>query len=124
MDFTLICKEPDFDERLRATQEILDMMELAIGYNARPPKGEMLIYLVKVGVNLCNALRAAGFDDHMVQLTHSKVLLKIKIDINIDPPEYMKDEIVVKDGPLRYSVCTNCLPVLFVGKTTMILCRQ
>lgn len=75
-------------------------------------------------MNLRNALGASEFPDTLVQDAHSQELVTVKVDIDLDPPDYSKEVVVEKTFPLKYSVRTEPLPVLFAGKTSAVLCRH
>jgi predicted nucleotidyltransferase component of viral defense system len=49
--------------------------------------------------------------------------LKIKLEIDTNPPEGSKYEIKYLDFPLSYSIKTQDLPSLFAGKCHALLCR-
>ena len=60
----------------------------------------------------------------MVQASHSKANIVVKMDVDLDPPAYSKEIVIMKTEPLEYIIRTEPLPVLFSGKTAAVLCRH
>lgn len=126
LDFSLRAPNMDFD-LVPFTDGIVKDFEtlgMTVSVKCRPPKGEMPIFSAVIKTNLRDALWAAGFHESVIEKTHSKIDLKIKIDVDMDPPEYSSEILVHKSGPLEYDALTESLPVLFAGKTAAVLCRQ
>ena len=92
----------------------------------RRPRGEKTVYSAKIKLNFHDVLAASGFDETIVRSSHSKELVVVKIDVDLDPPPptYSREVVVSKTKPLRYDVRTEPLPVLFAGKTSAVLCRH
>lgn len=126
LDFSLVQKDYGFDfgPHLERTCSNLEDLGFEPSYKTRPPKGEMMVYSAKIKMNLRNALRTAGFSENVVEDAHSQELVTVKLDVDLDPAPYSRNEIVSKTSPLRYSVRTEPLPVLFAGKTAAVLCRH
>ena len=126
LDFTLREKNLDFDLEPYLDSIISKMRDygLEATASARRPKGEMMVYSAKVKLNLHDVLETSGFDKEIVRSSHSKALVVVKIDVDLDPPAYSREIVVEKTSPLPYSVRTEPLPVLFAGKTSAVLCRH
>ena len=60
----------------------------------------------------------------LVRRVHHQANLKIKFEIDIDPPPDFATENVAVLRPVAFSVRAYTLPDLFAGKISAILCRQ
>ena len=58
------------------------------------------------------------------QITHKKENMKIKIEIDTNPPGKFNVETKILFQPIAFSVNTYQLPDLFAGKLHAVLCRQ
>lgn len=63
-------------------------------------------------------------NQNILSSIHDKQLIKIKLEIDIDPPLEFQTETKILLQPIPFSVCTYQLPDLFAGKIHAILCRQ
>lgn len=126
LDFTLRTQDYDFDPEpyLKVVMSELERCGFEPTYQIRRPKGEMMVCASRIKMNLRDALRTSGFSDTIINDAHSKELLTIKMDIDLDPPAYSREIVVDKRSPLEYSVRSEPLPVLFAGKTSAVLCRH
>ncbi len=55
---------------------------------------------------------------------HRDQVLKIKLEIDIDPPEGFQTEVRLRILPIPFSVLSYRLPDLFAGKMSAVLCRE
>lgn len=125
LDFTLDHKDPGFDFAPYAEAIVSAMHNAGVEstVSLHRPKGQMMVYSAKVKMNLKEAAKAAGFD-RIADTMHSQKFLVVKVDVDLDPPEYFRDEVVSMSGVLDYKVRADVLPVLFAGKTAAVLCRH
>ena len=102
LDFTLREKNLDFDLEPYLDSIISKMRDygLEATASARRPKGEMMVYSAKVKLNLHDVLETSGFDKEIVRSSHSKALVVVKIDVDLDPPAYSREIVVEKTSPL------------------------
>ena len=126
LDFTLVKRDLDFDfgPYSETLVKELEGLGLSVTANLRRPRGELKVYSAKFKINLREALESAGFGSDLIQRSHSKVLVVVKIDIDLDPATSVEEMIMSKKSPLEYDVRTEPLPVLFAGKTAAVLCRH
>ena len=126
LDFTLLNRDLDFDFGPYSENLVKELGSkgLSVTANLRRPRGELKVYSAKFKINLREALESAGFDANLIQRSHSKVLVVVKIDIDLDPATQAETVIVRKTSPLEYDVRTESLPILFAGKTAAVLCRH
>ena len=126
LDFTLREKDLDFDFQpyADALVESLKKTGLSATTSLRKPLADRTICSAKIKIDFCEVLKISGFTKDLIQRARSKALIVIKIDIDLDSPEYSKEEIVRKTKPLEYGVRSEPLPVLFAGKVAAALYRQ
>lgn len=126
LDFTLRKKNTDFDIEPYLDSIVSEMKNH--GLNATTsihrPREETMILSAKIKLNLHDVLDISGFDKDIVRSSHSKALVVVKIDVDVDPPPYSRETIIGKTSPVAYNVRTEPLPTLFAGKTSAVLCRH
>ena len=64
------------------------------------------------------------FDKGLVQRVPRNQVLKIKLEIDVDPPPGFETEARYLLRPIPFSVRTYSLPDLFAGKMHAVLCRE
>ncbi len=57
-------------------------------------------------------------------VTHAKQLLKVKLEVDTDPPPDFKTESIPQLRPIPFWIKSYCLPDLFAGKLSAVLCRS
>ena len=109
LDFTLLNRDLDFDFGPYSENLVKELGSkgLSVTANLRRPRGELKVYSAKFKINLREALESAGFDANLIQRSHSKVLVVVKIDIDLDPATQAETVIVRKTSPLEYDVRTE-----------------
>ena len=60
----------------------------------------------------------------LIQTTHRNKIMKIKMEIDIDPPLNFETESKILLNPIPFFINTYKLPYLFSGKIHALLCRQ
>lgn len=126
LDFSLVIpgSEFDFKPHLDHTIEEFRRDGLELQAKVREARGELPIFSVMYGVNFRSILTAAGFPDSIIRSAHRDELIRVKMDVDTNPPTYRRDGIVHRDGVVSYDVRTEELPVLYAGKMSAVLCRQ
>jgi predicted nucleotidyltransferase component of viral defense system len=124
LDFSLFQKDLDFklERYLSYAESEIGSYGLNVTTKIREP-GEGNIRTGNLGCNTREIVMEVGFPEEIIKQIHSGLVTKVKIDVNIDPPEgahYVKYS--MKD-PLNYYLCALDLPSLFAGKTAAVLCR-
>lgn len=76
-----------------------------------------------VKTNTLNNLITIDIPESFTDRLHSGKLLKIKLEIDTDPPGHFKTEAKYIFQPIPFSINTFTLPHLFAGKMHAILCR-
>jgi predicted nucleotidyltransferase component of viral defense system len=60
----------------------------------------------------------------LVRRVHPMAALKIKFEIDVDPPPDFNTETIAVQRPVPFSVKAYALPDLFAGKISAVLCRR
>jgi len=126
MDFSLY--EPDKDFRIekyfKAVKDELSSFGLNVRIEQKKKKIDSNIEsaFIKAGT-VNNFLEISVPSDLFKKISHSK-MLKIKIEVDIDPPQIFETEAKYILNPIPFSVSTYKIPYLFAGKMHAILCRQ
>ncbi|MCH2533453.1 MAG: nucleotidyl transferase AbiEii/AbiGii toxin family protein [Bdellovibrionales bacterium] len=126
MDFTLIKPDSKFDlsPHLKAIEEEL----LAFGFevNVEKKKKKMKSQIESAFVKSDTKIQFIKIKapDSIVQHTLSNEILKIKIEVDTDPPMNFKTEMKNLLRPIPFQVKTMTLDCLFAGKLHAILARK
>jgi len=126
LDFSLLKKSLNFeiDGYLSSIQAELE----AFGFST-----EVVVKEKNIETNIQSGLVKANSQLHLLRVSappaiqqrcHSKKQLKIKLDIDTNPPDNFKTETKTLLQPIPFWVKTYCLPDLFAGKISALLCRQ
>lgn len=126
LDFSLIIPrlEFDFEAHLKRVIATFGDERLELQAKVREARGELPIFSVMYGVNFRNILKMAGFSESVISSVHRDELIRVKMDVDTNPPSYRRDGIVHRDWVVSYDVRTEELPVLYAGKMSAVLCRQ
>jgi len=125
LDFSLLKPDPDF--RLKrfgdALCEELESFGFAVEFEARdkaPPQHIDSAFL-KTGTR--RQLISIGVEEGLIKGLHAEARLKVKIEIDIQPPAGFETESRYLLVPVPYAVRVYKLPDLFAGKLHAVLCR-
>lgn len=119
LDFVLLKPDPQF----RWDQYVNDMREefSAFGFTLEVQTRAKLENSVKLAFLKADS---AGGLLILKDSRTNKPKLKIKLEIDTNPPEGSEYELNYLDFPLPYSIRTQDLPSLFAGKCHALLCRN
>ena len=125
MDFSLY--EPDMDFRIEkyfnAVKDELLSFGLDVSVEQKEKKNSNIeSAFIKAGT-VKNFIEINVPSDLLKSVSNSK-MLKIKIEVDIDPPGMFETEAKYVFNPIPFSVSTYKIPYLFAGKMHAILCRQ
>lgn len=119
LDFVLVKADANFDWR----QYIDNMREefATYGYNLEVESRKKSEKAVKTAF-----LKTDSQGGIMIikDARSNRAKLKIKLEIDTNPPAGSQDELKYLDFPLPYSIKTQNLPSLFAGKCHALLCRD
>jgi predicted nucleotidyltransferase component of viral defense system len=126
LDFTLIKPEPDFN--LSRYLSALEREILAFGFEITATRKEKLkgnpIQSAFLKADTLRHLLAFKSVDSVIGEIPRGQVLKIRIEIDTDPPPGFETENKFLLQPIPFSVRSLALPDLFAGKMHAVLCRQ
>jgi len=122
LDFTLLAPLPGFN--LAPYEAALQRELAAFGFETEISRKEK-----KPQTKIESAFIKANTMIHLLKVnspyrTHSDALLKVKIEVDIDPPADAATEAVPVFWPIPYSIKSLTKPCLFAGKLHACLCRS
>jgi predicted nucleotidyltransferase component of viral defense system len=126
LDFSLL--RPDRTFSLGAYGSALQREIRAFGFNVvfepRQKKQESQIESAFLKTNTCKELIIIDAAEEALRDLHPAKNLKIKLEVDTDPPGGFETEMKHVLRPMPFSVRTCCLPDLFAGKLHAVLCRK
>lgn len=126
MDFSLLLPNKDFD--LGAYENAVVRELKAYGFESEfRPKEKVEDSAIKsafLKANTKESLLAVEASPEIVQRTNRSQNLKIKVEIDTDPPPDFKTEVLQLYNPIPYSVKTYVQEDLFAGKMHAVLFRE
>jgi predicted nucleotidyltransferase component of viral defense system len=126
LDFTLIKPEPEFD--LSRYLSALELEIQAFGFEVTATRKEKLkgnpIQSAFLKADTHRHLLAVKSADNVIKKVPRGQVLKIRIEIDTNPPSGFETENKFLLQPIPFSVRSLALPDLFAGKMHAVLCRQ
>jgi len=126
LDFSLLRKGEDFDlaDYGQALKRELASFGFAVEIESRakPTSGAVQSAFLKADTR--TQMITVEFDRGLVQKVPRNQVLKIKLEIDVDPPPGFTTETRYLLRPVPFSVRTFSLPDLFAGKMHAVLCRE
>jgi predicted nucleotidyltransferase component of viral defense system len=126
MDFSLLTPMDDFD--LSAYTTALQKELAAFGFDVRIDQrnknAESAIQSAFLKANTLNQLLVIETSEELLKTVHRGQILKIKLEIDTDPPPEFETHTRYLLQPIPFAVRTYTLPDLFAGKMHAILCRR
>ena len=126
MDFSLLSPMDDFD--LSAYTTALQKELAAFGFDVRIDRrgksAESAIQSAFLKTNTLNQLLVIETSEELLKTVHRGQILKIKLEIDTDPPPEFETHTRYLLQPIPFAVRTYKLPDLFAGKMHAILCRK
>lgn len=126
MDFSLLAPNPDFhlSGYAKAIEQELSAFGFSVKYYAKEKKPEYSIDSAFIKTNTKTQMISIGVPDTITDKIHSRKELKIKLEIDIDPPPGFETEVKTLFRPIPHSVRIYALPDLLAGKLHAVLCRK
>lgn len=125
LDFSLLKPDPNFNliPFLNAIEEELEIAGLIVNieHKIKHPEGSIRSAFLKAGT--LETFIRIGLDESLKKHTQSNEVIKIKLEIDIDPPGNFSTEIRYLTKPVPFSVRTYAPEDLFAGKMHALLCR-
>lgn len=126
LDFSLLSPDKHF-ELTKYNSAIVSELEsfgLTVTIDNRQKNIETNIKSAFIKAGTKKQLIVINANQNILSSLHEKQLIKIKLEIDIDPPLKFQTESKILLQPIPFSVCTYQQPDLFAGKIHAILCRR
>ncbi len=126
LDFSLLEKNEDFDlsDYGDALKRELDSFGFAVEIESRAKPAGAAIQSAFLKADTRTRMITVEFDRGLVQQVPRNQVLKIKLEIDTDPPPGFSTETRYLLRPVPFAVRTFSLPDLFAGKMHAVLCRE
>ena len=126
MDFSLLAATPDFD--LGAYGRALEKELLAFGFTVSVQRKEKTrpsaVQSAFLKADTYREVLVVATDEEIVRAIPRGRLLKIRLEVDTNPPGGFATESRFLLQPIPFSVRTFTPPCLFAGKMHAVLCRQ
>lgn len=126
LDFSLLRPDRAFD--LAPYLEAVRAELVAFGFSFRAERRSKRVHtptesaFVKGGTRI--NLASIGLPDELQQRIPARQQVRIRIDVDTDPPPLAEYEVLTQLAPVPFQVRLFDLPCLFAGKLHAILCRN
>jgi predicted nucleotidyltransferase component of viral defense system len=126
MDFSLLSPMDDFglSAYTNALQKELAAFGFDVRIDQRPKSAESAVQSAFLKANTLNQLLVIETSEELLKMVHRGQVLKIKLEIDTDPPPEFDTHTRYLLQPIPFAVRTYTLPDLFAGKMHAILCRR
>lgn len=126
LDFSLLEKRKNFDlaDYCEALKRELASFGFAVEIESRPTPASAAIQSAFLKADTRTQMITVEFDKGLVQKVPRNQVLKIKLEIDVDPPPGFATEVRYLLRPVPFAVRTFSLPDLFAGKMHAVLCRE
>ncbi|MBS0651720.1 MAG: nucleotidyl transferase AbiEii/AbiGii toxin family protein [Verrucomicrobia bacterium] len=125
LDFSLLEPNPQFDLNpfLNAIEEELEIsgLQVDVEHKIKHPDKSVQSAFLKTGT--LETFIRIGLDEKLTRHTQSTEIIKVKLEIDIDPPQGFATEIRYLIKPMPFSVRSYIPEDLFAGKMHAVLCR-
>lgn len=125
LDFSLLKPDPSFNllPFLKAIEEELEIsgLQVTVEHKIKHPEESIRSAFLKTGT--LETFIRIGLDESLKKHTQSNEVIKIKLEIDIDPPSGFSTEVKYLTKPVPFSVRTYSTEDLFAGKMHALLCR-
>ena len=126
LDFSLLApsKSFHFDTYARALQKEINAFGFKLEFDVRQKKETSPIESAFLKGNTFEQLLTINAFDNILSSINKRSVLKIKLEIDIQPPKDFNTEIKYVFSPVQFAVRTYNLPSLFAGKIHALLYRR
>jgi hypothetical protein len=126
LDFSLLIKGEGFDlaDYSSALKKELASFGFVVEIEGRAKPASAAIQSAFLKANTRTQMITVEFDKDLIQQVPRNQVLKIRLEVDIDPPPGFRTEIRYLLRPVPFSVRTFSLPDLFAGKMHAVLCRE
>lgn len=125
LDFSLLASNKDFDlsRYNTAIKTELDSFGFLSEVETKIKRNNTNIRSAFIKANTHEQFLNIHVAHHLVKNIHHEKTIKIKMEIDVDPPLKFHTETKILLEPIPFSVHTFTLPCLFSGKLHALLCR-
>jgi predicted nucleotidyltransferase component of viral defense system len=126
LDFSLLKTGESLDlaDYSEALKKELASFGFAVEIEGRPKRADTAILSAFLKADTRTQMISVEFDKGLVQKVPRNQVLKIRLEVDVDPPPGFNTEIRYLLQPVPFSVRTFSLPDLFAGKMHAVLCRE
>jgi predicted nucleotidyltransferase component of viral defense system len=126
LDFSLLEKGGSFDlaDYSEALKKELASFGFAVEFESRAKPASAAIQSAFLKADTRTQMITVEFDKGLVQKVPRNQVLKIRLEVDIDPPPGFTTETRYLLRPVPFAVRTFSLPDLFAGKMHAVLCRE
>lgn len=126
LDFSLLERDPGFEptDYAEALKKELASFGFTVEVEGRPISPDNAIRSAFLKADTRTQMIAVGFDEDLVGKVHRNRVLKIRLEVDTDPPAGAVTEMKHLLRPIPFAVRTFSLPDLFAGKMHAVLCRE
>jgi predicted nucleotidyltransferase component of viral defense system len=126
LDFSLLRKGRDFDlaDYGEALKRELASFGFAVEIESRTKSASAAIQSAFLKADTRTQRITVEFDKGLVQKVPRNQMLKIRLEIDVDPPPGFDTEVRYLLRPIPFAVRTFSLTDLFAGKMHAVLCRE
>lgn len=126
LDFSLLASDPNFRLKIygAALKRELESFGFSVEFSSKNKAEPFNIDSAFLKTNTKLQLMAIGIGNELAQTIHSRKELKIKLEIDIDPPPGFQTEVKTLLRPIPHVVKVYTLPNLLAGKLHATLCRK
>ena len=126
LDFSLLERGGSFDlsDYSEALKKELASFGFAVEIASRAKPASAAIQSAFLKADTWTQMITVEFDKGLVQKVPRNQVLKIKLEIDVDPPPGFTTETRYLLRPVPFAVRTFSLPDLFAGKMHAVLCRE
>lgn len=125
LDFSLLKPNSTFNllPFLKAVEEELEIsgLNVSVDHKIKHPAESIRSAFLKTGT--LETFIRIGLDESLKKHTQSNEIIKIKLEVDIDPPSGFTTEVKYLARPMPFSVRTYVPEDLFAGKMHAVLCR-
>lgn len=125
LDFSLLEPQPDFDIT-PFRQAIIDTLQaygFTVSVEIKQKSSASAVASAFIKGNTLEHLLAIEAPAEMTHGVHKGQAVKIKLEVDTDPPPNFQTEEVISLVPRSHSIKTFTMPCLFAGKMHAVLCR-
>ncbi|MEN6560948.1 MAG: nucleotidyl transferase AbiEii/AbiGii toxin family protein [Acidobacteriota bacterium] len=126
LDFSLLEKRKNFDlgDYSEALKRELASFGFVVEIESRAKPASAAIQSAFLKADTRTQMITVEFDKGLVQQVPRNQVLKIKLEVDTDPPPGFSTEVRYLLRPVPFAVRTFSLPDLFAGKMHAVLCRE